>query len=101
MTARSVGGGTLPAGPRAVAIPSPLRDYTSGAAEVGAAGDTLAAVLADLDRRHPGLRFRIIDEHDRIRPHIWIFIGARMARAITEPLAPGENLKIVAALSGG
>ena len=45
-----------------VRVASPLRSYTRGAATVQAAGSTLAEVLADLDARYPGMRFRMIDE---------------------------------------
>ena len=57
-----------------VLIPSPLLSYTN-APEVEAAGATLAAVLADLDRQYPGFRFRVIDEQDRMRRHMRFFIN--------------------------
>ena len=44
-----------------VLIPSALRSYTTHG-EVEANGATLASVLADFDRRYPGIRFRMIDE---------------------------------------
>ena len=53
-----------------VLLPTPLARYTAGRREMEAEGRTLAAVFADLDRRHPGLRFRIVDEQGAIRPHI-------------------------------
>ena len=40
-----------------------------------AAGATIADVLADLDLRYPGLRFRMIDEQDKMRPHIRFFVN--------------------------
>lgn len=52
-----------------VLIPAPLRSYT-GRQEVEAEGATLAAAVDDLDRRFPGVRFRMIDERQRVRPHI-------------------------------
>ena len=84
-----------------VLIPSPLRSYTDGVAEVAAAGSTLEELLTDLDGSYPGIRFRIIDEQDRIRPHIWFFVGGRMARSIAQPIEPGQEVQIVCALSGG
>jgi hypothetical protein len=85
-----------------VVIPTHLRSYTSGAAEVEveAGGGTLAEVLVELDRRHPGLRFRIIDEQDRIRPHIKLFVGEELAHALDVPVGT-KDVQIVAALSGG
>ena len=53
-----------------VRIASPLRSYTAGAATVVARGATIADLLGDLEAHHPGIRFRMIDEQDRIRPHI-------------------------------
>src|SRR5439155_374271 len=50
-----------------VRLPTHLRAYTKGVAEVEASGATLAEVLADLDQRYPGLRFRVGDEQGRIR----------------------------------
>jgi molybdopterin synthase sulfur carrier subunit len=84
-----------------VRIPSPLFSYTEQRSEVEAEGSTLLEVLADLDRRHPGIRFRMVDEQDRLRPHIRLFVGSRDVRDLGVRVAPEETLMIVAALSGG
>lgn len=82
-------------------IPSPLRSYTRGAAQVRAEGGSVAEVLADLERRFAGMRFRMIDEQDRIRPHMRLFVGAREVRTLGEPVGEGEELHLICALSGG
>ena len=78
-----------------------LHSYTGGRAETEARGATLAEVLSDLEAHHPGIRFRIIDEQDRIRPHMWLFVGGRLARDLTAPIAPGDEIQVIGALSGG
>lgn len=90
-----------PDGPHRVLIPSPLRSYTSGRAEVQASGATVASILADLEAAFAGIRFRMIDEQDRIRPHILIFVAGQPARRLDAPVGPGDEVQIVAALSGG
>ncbi|HEY6240884.1 MAG TPA: MoaD/ThiS family protein, partial [Burkholderiales bacterium] len=84
-----------------VAIPSQLRDYTGGSAQIEARGSTLAELLADLDRRYPGIRFRMIDEQDAIRRHIKIFVNQEPARDLDAALAASDEVIIVGALSGG
>lgn len=84
-----------------VFIPSPLYSYTGGRSEVDGRGASLAEVLADLDARYSGIRFRIIDEQDRIRPHIKFFVGGRLAKTMAQPISPGEDVQIICALSGG
>jgi sulfur-carrier protein len=84
-----------------VVLPTPLVEYTGQRREVEAAGATLGELLRDLDRRHPGIRFRMIDEQDAIRPHIKIFVNRVQAPTLARPLAPGDEVLIVAALSGG
>ncbi len=84
-----------------VIVPTQLRGYTSGAAEVTAAGATLGDVLHDLDRQFPGFRFRVIDEQDRVRRHILLFIGEDRCEVLTTPVPPGKDVTIVGALSGG
>jgi len=84
-----------------VRIASPLRSYTGGAASVSASGASVAELLADLDRSYPGIRFRMIDEQDSIRPHIRVYAGTREIHDITERM-DGENvLHLICALSGG
>ena len=83
-----------------VLIPSPLRSYTEGR-EIEATGATLAAVLADLDRRFPGIRFRMVDEQDRMRPHVRFFVNGEQVLDLGRPLAPSDEIQIVQALSGG
>jgi molybdopterin converting factor small subunit len=84
-----------------VRIASPLRSYTNGASSVPAAGATVAEVLADLERRYPGMRFRMIDEQDRIRRHIRVFVNDREAPTLTEPVGGGDQVHLICALSGG
>ena len=84
-----------------VSIPSQLIAYTDGATRVEADGATVGAVLADLDRRYPGLRFRVVDEQDRIRRHVRLFVGRDEARSIGVEVRDGGDLLIFGALSGG
>jgi len=83
-----------------VLIPSALRSYTERA-ETEASGATLAAMLVDLDRQYPGIRFRMIDEQDRIRRHIRVFVNGEQARGLSQPLNVTDEVIIVQALSGG
>jgi molybdopterin converting factor small subunit len=83
-----------------VLIPGALRSYTESS-ETVATGATLAAVLADLDRQYAGIRFRMIDEQDRIRRHIRIFVNGEQIRELSQPLRATDEVVIVQALSGG
>jgi molybdopterin synthase sulfur carrier subunit len=83
-----------------VLIPTPLRSYT-GAREVEASGATLGELLADLDRVYPGIRFRMVDEQGRIRPHMRIFAGGGQVFDMAHPLRAENGVQIVQALSGG
>ena len=84
-----------------VLIPTPLRSYTQQQPVVEAEGATLAEVLADLDRRYPGVRFRMIDEQDAIRRHMRIFVNREEVRDLATPLHPTDEVQILQALSGG
>ena len=83
-----------------VLIPGPLLSYTA-VREVEATGGTLAELLADLDRRYPGLRFRLIDEQGNMRPHMRCFIDGEQVLDMTRTLQPDEAVQFVQALSGG
>lgn len=84
-----------------VIVPSQLRSYTAGLREVEARGATLDDVLYDLDRQFPGFRFRVVDEQDRVRPHILLYVGTRREARLATPIDERETLQIVGALSGG
>jgi molybdopterin converting factor small subunit len=83
-----------------VLIPSPLLDYTHQK-WVDASGATVGEVLADLERRFPGIRFRMIDEQERIRPHVRFFLHGGQIFDLSQALAADDELLIVQALSGG
>ena len=83
-----------------VLIPTPLRSYTKKR-EVEASGATFAELLADLDRQYPGIRFRMIDEQDRMRRHVRFFVNGEQTFDLKHPLKPADEIAIVQALSGG
>jgi molybdopterin synthase sulfur carrier subunit len=84
-----------------VYVPTPLRSYTGQQADVEAEGATVGELLADLDRRYPGMRFRMIDEQDAIRPHVRIFVNGEQVWGLETPLRPSDEVQILQALSGG
>lgn len=83
-----------------VHIPSALRSYTESS-QAEASGSTLDEVLMDLDRQYPGIRFRMIDEQQRVRRHIRIFVNGVSANALSQTMRPNDDVVIVQALSGG
>ena len=84
-----------------VRVPSPLRDYTGGVARISASGTTVAEILTSIERDHQGMRFRMIDEQDRIRPHIRIFINQREVQSLDESVGARDEIHLICALSGG
>ena len=84
-----------------VLIPTPLRSYTRKRREVEADGATLSALLADLDRQYPGIRFRMVDEQDHVRRHMRVFLNGEQVFDLARPLKPTDEIAIVQALSGG
>jgi molybdopterin converting factor small subunit len=83
-----------------VLIPSALQSYTRES-RVDAVGDTLDALFADLERRYPGLRFRVVDEQNRLRPNMRIFVNGVGVRELQHGLQPDDFVAVVLALSGG
>jgi sulfur carrier protein ThiS len=84
-----------------VTIPGPLLFYTNQSKEVEAAGSTIAELLDDLNRQFPGIRFRMIDEQDAIRPHMRIFVNGEQVWRLDASLEPFDDVHILQALSGG
>ncbi len=84
-----------------VRIPDPLRSYTNQEKIVEAEGDTVGAVLADLDRQYPGIRFRMVDEQRQVRKHMKVFVNDESVRDLGTPVSPGDEVTIMQALSGG
>jgi sulfur-carrier protein len=86
--------------PVKVSIPGPLLSYTKKR-QVQAVGPTLGAALDDLDRQFPGIRFRMVDEQDRVRPHMRVFVNGAQVFDLGHDLGPADTVHIVQALSGG
>jgi len=83
-----------------VLIPGALRSYTREA-QVEAEGGTLAELFDDLDRRYPGLRFRVVDEQGRLRPNMRLFVNGAGVCDLRHALRPQDFVAVVLALSGG
>lgn len=83
-----------------VLVPAALHSYTREA-RVEAEGSSLDELFADLDRRYPGLRFRVVDEQGRLRPNMRIFVSGIGVRDLRHALRPDDFVAVVLALSGG
>jgi molybdopterin converting factor small subunit len=100
-----------------VRVPNALRELVAGAQTVDvdvigadgsadAAGDpvTVGSVLDALAVDHPALERRVRDELGRTRVHVNVFVGADNVRdleGLATPIAPGDELSIIPAISGG
>jgi molybdopterin converting factor small subunit len=86
-----------------VRIPTILRTYTGGAKTVDGAGDTLEALFADLDGKHPGLRDRLIKD-GVLHRFVNVYVNdedVRFTGALETKLNDGDSVTILPAVAGG
>lgn len=87
-----------------VLIPTPLRQYTGGDARVSATGDTVGAVIDDLNSRFPGLKDRICEADGEIRRFVNVFVNGdnvRKAQGAATAVKPGDEIGVIPAMAGG
>lgn len=86
-----------------VRIPTPLRSLTGGEEQVRAAGATVRDVIEDLEKRHPGMRDRLLDDKG-VRRFVNIYVGdedIRFLDGLGTALKSGDEISIVPAIAGG
>ena len=87
-----------------VRIPTILRSYTGGAAQVSARAGTLGEVFSGLDADYPGLAGRILDEAGQLRRFINVYVGeqdVRFAQGLDTPVPAGGQVSVIPAVAGG
>lgn len=87
-----------------VRLPRHLLRHFPAPAEIEAEGATVREVLDRLERAHPGLTAYLLDERGALRKHVNVFVGNEMVRdrlALSDPVAPGGEVYVMQALSGG
>jgi molybdopterin synthase sulfur carrier subunit len=90
--------------PVQVRIPTPLRKLTGGAESVAATGHTVAAVVQDMESRHPGLKERICDDAGKVRRFVNVYVNGddiRFLASLDTPVKDGDEISIVPAIAGG
>ncbi|HEX6196022.1 MAG TPA: MoaD/ThiS family protein [Jiangellaceae bacterium] len=86
-----------------VRVPTILRQHTGGAKVVEAHGSTLAAVIDDLETRHPGLRDRLV-ENDGLRRFVNVYLNdedVRFLDGLSTPTTDGDSITVLPAVAGG
>jgi molybdopterin converting factor small subunit len=86
-----------------IRIPTPLRTLTGGEDVVDADGGTVGQVIENLEKRHPGIRDRLLDEKG-VRRFVNIYVGdedIRFLDGLETKLKEGEEISIVPAIAGG
>ena len=87
-----------------VRVPTILRTYTGGAAEVSVEGGTLAEVVAALDAAHPGIAGRVLDDQGKLRRFVNVYVGdedVRFAQGLDTHVPAGERVSVIPAVAGG
>jgi sulfur-carrier protein len=87
-----------------VRIPTILRTYTGGESEVSAEGDTLGAVLDDLDANYSGIKGRVLDEGGELRRFVNVYVGnddVRFLDNLDTPTPSGTQISVIPAVAGG
>ena len=90
--------------PVTVRLPGALRDMTGGQTRLVASPGTLAEVISDIDRRHPGFRSRVLDDSGAIRTYVNVYIGDEDARergGTGATVPDGSEVMVIPAMAGG
>jgi sulfur-carrier protein len=87
-----------------VRIPTPLRKLTDGQSSVSVEGGDLRSVVADLERQHPGIGDRLLDEDGQLRRFVNVFVrdeDVRFQDGLDTEVGDGDTVSIVPAVAGG
>ncbi len=87
-----------------VRIPTILRQYTGGAAEVSVEGGTVAEVVAALDDAHPGIGARVLDDEGKLRRFVNVYVNdddVRFAEGLGTATPDGCSVSVIPAVAGG
>jgi molybdopterin synthase sulfur carrier subunit len=87
-----------------VRIPAQLRQLTGGSGEIGVEATTVREAIAALDRAHPGLGERLLDDHGELRRFVNLFVAdedVRFLDGLDTKLDAGQTLSVVPAVAGG
>ncbi|MET9515396.1 MoaD/ThiS family protein [Streptomyces sp. NPDC002994] len=87
-----------------VRIPTILRTYTDSKAEVPAEGATLAEVIADLEKNHPGIAARVLDDQGKLRRFVNVYVNdndVRFEGGLKTATPDGAGVSIIPAVAGG
>jgi molybdopterin synthase sulfur carrier subunit len=87
-----------------VRIPTPLRKLTGGNETVSVEGDSVAAVIADLEKKHPGREERICEAGGTVRRFVNVYVNGddiRFLDNLDSPVNDGDEISIVPAIAGG
>jgi molybdopterin synthase sulfur carrier subunit len=90
--------------PVEVRIPTPLRKFTDGADTVPVEGNSIAELLDDLDKNHPGLKGRICEDDGSVRRFVNVYVNGddiRFLDNLASPVKDGDEVSIVPAIAGG
>ena len=88
----------------AVKVPTILRTYTRGTADVTVTGATLSDALADLDAQYPGIAARVLDDQGRLRRFVNVYVNdddVRFLEDLRTPTPDGSSISIIPAVAGG
>jgi sulfur-carrier protein len=91
----------------AVRVPTILRAYTQGQSDVSVTvedGAALADVVAALDRAHPGIAARVLDDSGQIRRFVNVYVDdddVRFGAGLETPTPDGARVSVIPAVAGG
>lgn len=86
-----------------VRIPTPLRTLTGGEAAVTVDGATVGQLIENLEKAHPGMRDRLLDEKG-VRRFVNVYVGdedIRFLDGLETAVEDGTEISIVPAIAGG
>src|SRR5213082_2803598 len=87
-----------------ILIPTPLRPYTDKQDAVDAAGATVGELLADLTKRHAGLKAHLYNDQGRLRSFVNVYVNDEDIRYLQKeqtPVSPGDTISIIPSVAGG
>ena len=87
-----------------VRIPPGFRALTKDRAEIAADGASLLQLIADMEKKFPGVKAKLFDDSGRKRKFINIYVNSEDVRFLegeNTPLDDGDIVDIVSAIAGG